>query len=115
MDKYFQNPVITIAKKVLGTEDVVAIDLYFNSISSVNSTAELPKNSNYFMCDSKGKLLYGVLSKLYAPDYTGNHVLNLYHKILDVKHTSALSYTYGLDQKNVVFIFMKWKTAGIPL
>ena len=99
MDTALKKPVITIAKKVSGTEDVVAIDLYFNSISSIHSTAELPKNSDYFMCDSKGKLLYGVLNKQYEQDYTSEHVSKLYQEITDGKYESALSYTYGLDQK----------------
>ena len=106
MDSRLNRPVITMAKKIMGTEDVVAIDLYFSDVSSSRSSVTLPEGSNYYMCDSKGKLLYGILDS-YPPES------NLYERFPSMvqqleqgKYESSLSYTYGQDkEKRAVYYY----------
>ena len=49
--------VVTLAKQIKGTEDVVAVDLYPDHQLEQERKQRLPEGTNYFLSDSKGELL----------------------------------------------------------
>lgn len=52
------NLILTIAKKIPSSGDVIAFDIFPNNFKKVAKHDNLPKQSNYYLCDSKGRLLY---------------------------------------------------------
>lgn len=106
IDYRLKIPVITIAKKILGTEDVIAIDLYFNEKTSVLDSSNLPEGSNYYMCDSQGQLIYSMLSVDSSLSTVQEKFEEVFKEIQLGKHDSPNSYIYGLDsQKRAVYYY----------
>lgn len=57
-DAIYDKPVITMAQKCGDSSNAVVIDIYLENFMALQNTQELPDGSAYFMCDSKGTLLY---------------------------------------------------------
>lgn len=74
VDSRLQIPAVTIAKQISGTQDVLAIDLYFSDIAASSSAQNPPTGSNYFMCDSIGQVLYSVLDNPYPQEQVHTYV-----------------------------------------
>ena len=51
-------PVVTIAKETSVPGNVVAFDIFPENFRTTTDTATLPENSNYYLCDASGTLLY---------------------------------------------------------
>ncbi len=99
IDSRLQIPVVTIAKQISGTKDVIAIDLYFNDITIAEYTKTLPEGSNYFMCDKTGQILYSVLSESYSHNAVQDHVLNIFYQIKNSMLDSKISTIKGMDNE----------------
>lgn len=57
-DSVYDKPVITIAKECGDNGNVIAFDIYPENFRVHVNSQELPEGSVYFVCDSKGNLLY---------------------------------------------------------
>lgn len=57
-DTVYDKPVITIAKECGDSGNVIALDIYPENFRIRTNTQDLPEGSFYFLCDSKGNLLY---------------------------------------------------------
>lgn len=57
IDVRLNKTVVTLAKQIKGTEDVVAVDLYPDHQLEQERKQRLPEGTNYFLSDSKGELL----------------------------------------------------------
>ena len=51
-------PVVTIAKETSVPGNVVAFDIFPENFRTTTDTVTLPENSNYYLCDASGTLLY---------------------------------------------------------
>lgn len=57
-DAVYDKPVITMAQRCGDSANVVVIDIFPENFRVLQNTQELPDGSAYFVCDSKGTLLY---------------------------------------------------------
>jgi len=58
VDFIYHKPVITVAKECGETGNIIAFDIYPENFRVHINSQELPEGSFYFVCDSKGNLLY---------------------------------------------------------
>lgn len=63
-DIRLEEMVVTIATRIPGTDDVVALDIYPSQMNLWRTSEELPEGSRYYLSDGEGVLLY------YAQDGT---------------------------------------------
>ncbi len=95
----YQHPetdqwVITIAKADQEASYVLALDLYLEKISRETLTDALPKGSFYYLCDTKGTLLYVKPSKEVPYQALQEYIKTLYQQIQDGSLDGAQEYTY---------------------
>lgn len=62
-DARLREKVVTLAMKIQGTDDVVAVDMYPMSGMREVRTAGTPEGTNYYLCDSEGTLLFSSVTE----------------------------------------------------
>ena len=95
-DIRLQRSVVTIAKELENSQDVIAIDVYLDGISIPGDMADLPEGCNYYLCDQEGILIDAYLS---AGQYENlqENFQSIFQEILEGKHKSYNSYVIGID------------------
>ena len=111
-DIRFQRQVVTIAKELEGSRDVIALDVYLDGISMPDSMSDLPEGCNYFLCDQGGTLIDNYLS---AGRYENlqERFRRIFQEIQEKKHESYDSYIIGMDGEKRGVITMCWIPDGI--
>ncbi len=56
-DAKLKKDVVTLAKKIEGTQDVAAMDLYPDGEEDYKRGGDMPEGTDYFLCDSNGTLI----------------------------------------------------------
>lgn len=105
-DIRLQRQVVTIAKELEGSRDVIALDVYLDGISIPDSMSDLPDGCNYFLCDQGGTLIDNYLS---AGRYENlqERFRRIFQEIQERKHESYDSYIIGIDgEKRGVYYYV---------
>lgn len=98
-DVRLKTEVVTLAKRIEGTENVVAADLYPENMAD-NILEDLPDQSHYFLSDGEGTLLnWHVTRKDLSKEEIQNRYLGFFHDIKAGKHASYDSSIEGMDGK----------------
>lgn len=98
-DVRLKTEVVTLAKRIEGTENVVAADLYPENMAD-SILEDLPDQSHYFLSDGEGTLLnWHVTRKDLSKEEIQNRYLGFFHDIKAGKHASYDSSIEGLDGK----------------
>ncbi|WP_140397966.1 hybrid sensor histidine kinase/response regulator [Lachnoclostridium sp. An169] len=63
-DVRLKRDVVTLAMKIRGTDDVVAVDIYPAHEAEMKGEQDAPEGTNYYICDSVGTLLSYSLTEL---------------------------------------------------
>lgn len=96
-DVHTDQNVVTLSKQIRGTTDVAAMDIYLEQIGEMPESENMPEGSNFFLCDSKGQILYDYLS-LEVEDLQGKFDY-IFEAIQDGEHDGYDSYVTGVDGK----------------
>lgn len=98
-DVRLKTEVVTLAKRIEGTENVVAADLYPENMAD-SILEDLPDQSHYFLSDGEGTLLnWHVTRKDLSKEEIQNRYLGFFHDIKAGKHASYDSSIEGMDGK----------------
>lgn len=98
-DVRLKTEVVTLAKRIEGTENVVAADLYPENMAD-SILEDLPDQSHYFLSDGEGTLLnWHVTRKDLSKEEIQNQYLGFFHDIKAGKHASYDSSIEGMDGK----------------
>ena len=99
--------VVTVAKELENSEDVIAIDVYLDGISiPEEDMADLPEGCNYFLCDQEGILIDEYLSSGKYENLQENFG-RIFQEIQEGKHESYDSYILGVDgEKRGVYYYV---------
>lgn len=98
-DVRLKTEVVTLAKRIEGTENVVAADLYLENMAD-SILEDLPDQSHYFLSDGEGTLLnWHVTRKDLSKEEIQNRYLGFFHDIKAGKHASYDSPIEGMDGK----------------
>lgn len=98
-DVRLKTEVVTLAKRIEGTENVVAADLYPENMAD-SILEDLPDQSHYFLSDGEGTLLnWHVTRKDLSQEEIQNRYLGFFHDIKAGKHASYDSSIEGMDGK----------------
>lgn len=98
-DVRLKTEVVTLAKRIEGTENVVAADLYPENMTD-SILEDLPDQSHYFLSDGEGTLLnWHVTRKDLSKEEIQNRYLGFFHDIKAGKHASYDSSIEGMDGK----------------
>ena len=95
-DVRLQSTVVTMAKQIEGTEDVVALDIYPGQMNASQKIENMPERCNYFLCDSKGTLVYSIIQNG-SPEDAQRWFDGLFGEIKNGVHDDYRSYTVGVD------------------
>lgn len=99
-DIRLQRSVVTIAKELENSQDVIAIDVYLDGVSIPGDMVDLPEGCNYYLCDQEGILIDAYLSSGKYEDFQENlqeNFQSIFQEILEGKHKSYNSYVIGID------------------
>lgn len=98
-DVRLKTEVVTLAKRIEGTENIVAADLYPENMAD-SILEDLPDQSHYFLSDGEGTLLnWHVTRKDLSKEEIQNRYLGFFHDIKAGKHASYDSSIEGMDGK----------------
>lgn len=98
-DVRLKTEVVTLEKRIEGTENVVAADLYPENMAD-SILEDLPDQSHYFLSDGEGTLLnWHVTRKDLSKEEIQNRYLGFFHDIKAGKHASYDSPIEGMDGK----------------
>lgn len=98
-DVRLKTEVVTLAKRIEGTENVVAADLYPENMAD-SILEDLPDQSHYFLSDGEGTLLnWHITRKDLSKEEIQNRYLGFFHDIKAGKHASYDSPIEGMDGK----------------
>ena len=98
-DVRLKTEIVTLAKRIEGTENVVAADLYPENMAD-SILEDLPDQSHYFLSDGEGTLLnWHVTRKDLSKEEIQNRYLGFFHDIKAGKHASYDSPIEGMDGK----------------
>ena len=98
-DVRLKTEIVTLAKRIEGTENVVAADLYPENMAD-SILEDLPDQSHYFLSDGEGTLLnWHVTRKDLSKEEIQNRYLGFFHDIKAGKHASYDSSIEGMDGK----------------
>ena len=105
-DVRLKRQVVTVAKEMEGTRDVIALDVYLDGISIPDNMADLPEGCNYYLCDEKGVLIDHYLSVGEYGDLQ-ERFRHIFSEIREGKHDSYASYIRGVDgEKRGVYYYI---------
>ena len=95
-DAVLNTNVVTLAKKIKGTQDVVGVDIYVGNIVSQHEFNELPEGSNHFLCDSKGVLLENSIGDV-SEEEVQEQIYRIFTQIEEGKYEDYDSSLIGID------------------
>ena len=96
-DNIHDQPVITIAKGCRDGETVIAFDIILENFRIYDNSQSLPKGGIYFLCDSRGNLLYKQTAPDAEKDVPENRLYDLYIRITDGEFLNRNHYYYTAD------------------
>lgn len=96
MDVRLQQQVVTLAKRIQGTEDVVAVDVYPDKTGEIKNMEDLPEGSFYYLSDSKGTLLDFDVDTFEKEEVQKMYDF-IFREILEGKHETYDSHVVGID------------------
>lgn len=98
-DVRLETEVVTLSKRIEGTDNVVAADIYPNDLAESNID-NLPSESNYFLSDGEGNLMkWRAVIENMTRDEIQEKYFNFFQEIKEGKHDSYDSYIEGMDGK----------------
>lgn len=83
MDDVYSKPVVTIAKECGNGRAVIAFHVILENFRIYDNFQSLPEGSAYFLCDSRGNLLYKQADPDFEKNMPENGYYNLYLRIKD--------------------------------
>lgn len=105
-DVRLQSPVVTVAKELEDSQNVIAMDVYLDGISIPDNMEDLPEGCNYFLCDQEGTLIDDYLSNN-VYDNLQERFQHIFQEIREGKHDSYDSYIIGVDgEKRGVYYYV---------
>ncbi len=104
-DNVYDKSVITIAKECGDGETVIAFDIILENFRIYDNSQILPEGGVYFLCDSKGNLLYMQTAPDSQNDMSKDRLYDLYLRIMDEEFLSRNHYydTPGGDAMSVYY------------
>lgn len=114
-DARLREKVVTLAMKIQGTDDVVAVDMYPMSGMREARTAGTPEGTNYYLCDSAGTLLFSSVTEA-EHDVLQDKFNNVFRAVISGENEtdtntagsekSAVNYITGIDgQRRGVYYY----------
>lgn len=105
-DVRLQSQVVTIAKELGDSKDVIALDVYLDGIALPENVVDLPQGCNYFLCDQDGMLIDNYLSSGDGENLQ-ERFLHIFQEIQEGKHDRYNSYIIGTDgEKRGVYYYV---------
>lgn len=95
-DVRLKKQVVTLAKQIQGTQDVAAVDIYPGGADRVLKQADIPKGSNYFLCDQNGVLMEYNIQGM-EKETVQERFNPIFQEILEGKHDFIDSEVIGVD------------------
>lgn len=104
-DNVYDKSVITIAKECGDGETVIAFDIILENFRIYDNSQILPEGGIYFLCDSKGNLLYMQTAPDSQNDMPKDRLYDLYLRIMDEEFLNRNHYydTPGGDAMSVYY------------
>ena len=104
-DVRLQRQVVTIAKELGNSQDVIALDVYLDGIALPENVVDLPQGCNYFLCDQDGMLIDNYLSSG-SGENLQERFLRIFQEIQEGKHDRYDSYIIGTEgEKRGVYYY----------
>lgn len=98
-DARLKEEVITISKRIEGTENVVAVDMYPSDLTT-GILEDLPAESHYYLSDGEGNLLnWRISSDDLSRDVVQERYRDFFSEIKEGKHDVYDSSVEGMDGK----------------
>lgn len=93
-DAITQQPVVTMAKQLTKTGDVMVMDIYPANLHQQDPIQELPAKSSFYLCDSKGNVI-----TFYTPWEISQEAIdnNAKYLIEGIRDGSLLSYSASFE------------------
>lgn len=105
-DVRLQRQVVTIAKELGNSQDVIALDVYLDGIALPENVVDLPQGCNYFLCDQDGMLIDNYLSSG-SGENLQERFLRIFQEIQEGKHDRYDSYIIGTEgEKRGVYYYV---------
>ena len=98
MDARLQEKTVTMAKRVQGTNNVIAMDIYANHFEQ-EEAFDMPNSSFYYLSDSKGVLLDWYVDKDISEEKIQKSYDKVFEEIKQGIHDDYDSSTVGVDGK----------------
>lgn len=96
-DNIHNKPVFTIAKECGDGETVIAFDVILDKFRIYDNSQNLPEGGLYFLCDSKGNLIYKQTSPDFERDVQENELYDLCLRIMDEEFLNRNHYYYTAE------------------
>ncbi len=105
----------TIAKKINDRNDVLALDIYLDELSSVENIDELPLGSSFYLCDAKGNIVYSIHENKNSEKEINLYIQKVLNEILEGKHDVADSFTIDMQGKKRGVYYSNSKNGWISI
>lgn len=90
--------VLTKALRIGDSKDIIVLNVYPDSVGKFLEDNILPENSNYYLCDTNGNLIYSLGNRNLTLDELQPYVDHIVHEIKSGLHEdSSSSYVIDLD------------------
>lgn len=97
--------IITIAKMIPSSGDVIAFDIFPDNFKNISNTGTLPEETHYYLCDSKGRLLNSRSKYDNDDPKTIEYVKNIFDKFHQGKLQYADSLVVDLEGRERVIYY----------
>ena len=104
------RPVITAAQQCLYADVTVAFDIYPGHLEFQSDLMELPEDTSFFLCDTKGTAIYRQTElQGYSEEEVDRYLIELIEGIRNGEYDRYDSYIYDLehDRRNVYYSSMR--------
>lgn len=96
-DNIYDKPVVTIAKECGDGETVIAFDVFSENFRIYDNSQILPEGSVYFLCDTKGNLLYDRAAPDLEKNLQESSFYDLYLRVRSDEFVDRDHYYYTAD------------------
>ena len=97
-DARLNKMVMTLAKQIKGTEDVVAVDVYPSYEKKLMRDSEAPDGTNYYICDSKGTLVAYTVDGVDREELQEKFYSEVFQKIIKQNSGSRITGVDGVER-----------------
>lgn len=96
-DYLTNEPVVTFAKMMKGSDDFLAMDICFRQIQKVNEKMELPQNASFFLVGAEGRVIYYFTPLELSYDACQVQIDSLWEDIRLEQENSYVDYVSSVD------------------